>query len=309
MIGKEYKTKEKYWKLDFQIAGDTGKGRCNFDYKSLEYNKPSGELRDQLRKGIVLYVWERRPKLIKVKVGEEEKTKVEIINNKITQEEKLLGILKMELNNWITEIGTKEWKGELYGKYKLYDPKLLQRPEFAHVNHSLWNAFTEKERKLFDEVVQRALASKPEGDKKPEDAKGAPDKPAKKEVAKGAPKKKPAKEGKQEAVEIEDIEAPVQEGYVILEKSYKTGANGYLQEKQRAKQEETKKKTEETKAGAAKKKEPTEEEKQKQKIEKKEMSLKRIEKYFDVVQCSNAGSIITKIRLNNVPPIKKKKKK
>ena len=255
-------------------------------------------------------MWEAKPKLIKSGPEADAKMKVEISSdNKISQEQQLLGILKLELNNWITEIGDKDWKGEKYGKFCFYDTQLLDRPEFAFPNHLLWNVFSEKERKLFQEVVQRAIAADGQKQGKPEDVKtGKEEKAVKKEVAKGA-KKKPVKEGQAVAVDIEDIEAPTQDAYVVLEKNFRTGASGYSTERQRILQEEAKKKAEEAKgAGLIKKKDLTEEQKQKAKAEKKEQSIKRIERYFDIVMGGKMG-VILRVRINGLEVAKKEEEK
>eukprot|EP01022_Parablepharisma_sp_SALTPOND_P022485 TRINITY_DN4580_c0_g1_i1.p5 TRINITY_DN4580_c0_g1~~TRINITY_DN4580_c0_g1_i1.p5 ORF type:complete len:416 (+),score=103.76 TRINITY_DN4580_c0_g1_i1:16932-18179(+) len=298
LAGTEYKTAEKLWKTEFQQT-EPGKGKCNFDFKITQHLKPSKELRDQLRAGIVFKLWETKPVIIK----QDEKAKVEVTpDNKIKQEKRLLGILKLELNEWVNE--TKEWKKDAYGKYRFFAPELLTRPEFVNPNYFLMNAFNEKERKVLQEVVQKALAEEEkksaaleEQQQKPKEEKG------KKEVKK-QPAKKGAKDAGQTVVEIEDIEAPEQPAYVVIEKNYKVGVNGYTSEKNRASQDQSKKKQE----GLNKKKEETEEDKQKAKAQKKEQNMKRMEKYFDVI-IGGKMSIIVKVKLNGLEAKKPEEEK
>ncbi len=251
-------------------------------------------------------------------VGEEPEDvtlKVEVVEGKVVQEQRLLGIVKFEFFPWISEIGRPEWKGETFGKFHLYDPALLSRPEFVFPNHLLLGMFSEKERKQLEEVVQRAFVAAeakahPVEEKKEQD-KGKPKpKPAAKKEAKKTGAKKPAG-GKdaQAAVDIEDIEAPDAAPHVLLERNYRLGADAYVAEKQRAVQEDAKKKAEEGKA-AGKKKEITEELKQKLKADKKEANIKRMEKYFEVAMSAKTGpGVIVRIRMNNLKPEKKEEPK
>lgn len=308
-VGKQYKTNEKLWKTDFQQV-EPGIGKCNFDNIQILKLKPSKELRDQLRNGLVLKLWERKPIITKIGTEPDIKPQVTLLDNntKVKTEQNLIGILKIELNSWLTD--RKLWKNELFGKFRLYAPNLLTRPEYMHPNHYLTQSFTEKEIKFLDEVKERAIQAdlKKQATLQEENTQKVPAKGKEtKKEAKKQPPKKTGKDAVQASIEIPDIEAPEQPIFTIIEKSFKSGISGYLAERSRAQQEEAKKKADEQKS-QAKKKEETEEQKEKEKNDKKEQILKRMEKYVEVL-LGGKMQVILKITLNGLEIKKQEEEK
>eukprot|EP00826_Nyctotherus_ovalis_P017871 TRINITY_DN15285_c0_g4_i1.p1 TRINITY_DN15285_c0_g4~~TRINITY_DN15285_c0_g4_i1.p1 ORF type:complete len:366 (+),score=167.22 TRINITY_DN15285_c0_g4_i1:1096-2193(+) len=285
--GKEYKTAEKVWRTDFQQL-EPGKGRCDFGYNLLQHLPPSKELRDQLQKGVLFKLWEMKPVIVKPKT-EEEKPKVALTEDKkIQQETLLLGLLKVELHTWLSDILNR--KPQVYGKFKLYSPELLTRPEFMLQNEFFVCSLGEKDLKLMNEVAKLALEEHEkkllsEAEQVQEKQKGDKGKKEAKKVA-----KKGAKDAVQ-AAEVEDVEAPEQPGYVVIERNCKAGVSAYLAEKNRAKQLKMK-------ADSAKKK--TEEvDEEKEEALKKEEGMKRMQKYFDVIIGQDLD-IILRIKMNGL---------
>ena len=290
---EERKTAEKLWKTDFQQL-EPEKGRCDFGYNVVQHLPPSKGLRDQLQNGLLLKFCESKPVLIQPKT-EEEKLRVEMTqDNKIKQEEILLGVLKIELNTWVTDIMNR--KPEVYGKFRFYSIDLLTRPEFMLQNQFFMASLGEKDQKLMEEVTKIAVeeyqkklqeSTDQQQQQKPKDTK------AKKDIKKPPPKKG-AKDAGPAPVEIEDIEAPEKPEYIVIERNYKSGVEAYLQEKNRAKQEHIK-----AENAKKKKKEPTEEEKQNEMAKEKEIDIKRMQKYFDVIMGGDIN-IIVRVKMNGL---------
>jgi len=290
--GTEYRTIEKLWKSDFQQL-EPDKGRCDFGYNLLQHIVPSKELRDQLQQGLLFKLWEMRPVIVKPKT-EEEKTRVELTEDgKIKQEQVLLGILKVELHTWLSDILNR--KPEIFGKFRFYSKELLTKAEYMLQNQYFMLSLGEKDVKLMEEIYKIALEEHEKkllSEAEQVQEKQKADK-GKKEVKKEV-KKAPAKKGPKDAgpvVEIEDIEAPEQPSYIVIEKNYKAGVNAYLFEKNKAKQ--LKMKEEATK----KKQEPVDENKEAAKNEKE--SIRRMQKYFSVIIGQDLN-LILRIKMNGL---------
>ena len=226
--GNKVMTDKKVWINDFFLDKETNKGKTDFNFRWKVKDIPSVELKELMRKGVIVELRESRPIIHESKNDEGSVTKEVVLNedNIPLTQEITSGLMKLDFHKWLFETNLQPEMKDIHSKFYFFENHYSDKPEFLFTN-ALMN-FKDKDKALFVEYLDKVEADIEAAKKAAEPApiaggKGPAGKDAKKPAGKPAPAaKKGAVEDKNapKAIVIEYPEIPMNENFIILEKEF-----------------------------------------------------------------------------------------
>jgi hypothetical protein len=92
--GTVINTEKKIWIHNFSVDKDTGIGKTDFGFKVRMAERPSVELREWMKRDLIVELWETRPRIVEKKQEDETMAKETVFdeNGKPVIDKKLRGV-------------------------------------------------------------------------------------------------------------------------------------------------------------------------------------------------------------------------